>query len=75
MYQISVPYGQWFKSHVFQTHSGWSNISKNYVRVIAEFSPGELYTDQYKVKVIDLVSKSRYKVNNQDHSIGTKMMA
>ena len=42
---------------------------KNYVSVIAEFAPGEPYTDQYKVKVIDLVSRSRYKVNNQDHSV------
>ncbi len=31
---------------------------KNYVRDIAEFAPGELYTDQYKVKVNDLVSRS-----------------
>ena len=30
----------------------------NYVRVIAEFAPGEPYTDQYKLKVIDLVSRS-----------------
>ncbi len=42
-------------------------------RVIAEFAPGEPYTDQYKVKVIDLVSRSRYKVNNQEHSTDTKM--
>ena len=31
---------------------------KNYVPDIAEFAPGELYTDQYKVKVNDLVSRS-----------------
>ncbi len=36
---------------------------KNYFPVIAEFAPGELYTDQYKVKAIDLVSRSRHKVN------------
>ncbi len=32
---------------------------KNYVSDIAEFAPGKPYTDQYKVKVIDLVSRSR----------------
>ena len=32
---------------------------KKYVSDIAEFAPGELYTDQYKVKDIDLVSWSR----------------
>ena len=31
---------------------------KNYVLYVAENAPGELYTDQYKVKVNDLVSRS-----------------
>ncbi len=53
--------------------SGWPTADspwayKNYVRVITKFAPVEPYTDQYQVKVIDLVSRSRYKVNNQDHS-------
>ena len=40
--------------------------TKKYGWVIAEYALSELYTDQYKVRVIDLVSRSRYKVNNQD---------
>ncbi len=35
--------------------------------------PVDPYTDQYKVKDIDLVSRSRSKVNSQDHGMGTKM--
>ncbi len=44
-------------------------VGKNYDRDLAEFAPGELYTDQYKVKVNDLVSRSRSKVNSQDDRI------
>ncbi len=35
------------------------SVLKNYATDIAEFVPGELYTDQYKVKVNDLGSWSR----------------
>ncbi len=49
------------------SHLVWKEKGKNYGSDIAEFAPGEPYTDQYKVKVIDLVSRSRYNVNNQDH--------
>ncbi len=52
-----------------------STCTKKYGPVVAENSPGELYTDQYKVKVNDLVSRSRSKVNSQDHSIDTLLSA
>ena len=40
-------------------------IRKNYDRDLAEFAPGELYTDQYKVKVNDLVSRSTTLIQGQ----------
>ena len=41
------------------------DLKKNYVPCIAEFAPGELYTDQYKVKVNDLVSRSTTLIQGQ----------
>ncbi len=57
-YTSTIPpseFGKWFCSGQIARKC----TQKNHGRDLAEFAPGELYTDQYKVKDIDLVSWSR----------------